>query len=486
MNVFEKAAYDDKTESVRDFDEAEKKRQAESVAKSGLKSVDEIKSNVFEKAAAELAKEKTPDMPGKMPSELNLMRRRLGMKETGVEAPEDAGKSFPRKIYDFMGQRTGLGATAGSILGTALAPETGGLSILLPMLAAGGGASLGAISEGKDPLKRAGRKPTCKAHSAAPRSSQNRQQFARKRVKTFGGRTGVSEAAEGLMKKWFAPQVAAETLYKQAAAKGVHVPLGETATVVDDILKNEVSRMPTEAQEEILKVVAPLQNFITPTMGKTKTRFLTSQPVEDSLADIRRLSAAARKAFGGKNPNSDLGNMINRIRAAMFDDLEKVGVPEARQASEHYRRQMAIETLSEQIARPIPGVKLRDAYRKNALFDKSFSKAEKEQIDRIVKKLEVVAPSGGAGISGKIATAGAGAAIGGLSGVPMAHELGGLAGYVGSEKIRELLASPAGRDFMEKVLADTYKMGTGKVVQSVGPVLSIFARGLMGQREEEQ
>jgi hypothetical protein len=125
------------------------------------------------------------------------------------------------------------------------------------------------------------------------------------------------------MKKWFAPQVAAETLYKQAAAKGVHVPLGETATVVDDILKNEINRMPTEAQEEILKVVAPLQNFITPTMGKTKTKFLTSQPVVDSLADIRRLSTAAKKAFGGKTPNTDLGNMIIRIRAAMFDDLKK-------------------------------------------------------------------------------------------------------------------------------------------------------------------
>ena len=448
----------------------------------GFKSTDDIKLNVFQKAEAQLAKERpTPERPGTkdLPSELNAMRRRLGMQESGPGGL--------RKIYDFMGQRSGIGATAGAILGTALAPETGGLSILIPALAAAGGGAFGAITEGKSPLKEGAWEGASQGiFGGAAKLAKPAWQCAKGSVmKTFGGRAGVSEAAESLMKRWFAPQVAAETLYKQAAAKGVHVPLGETATVVDDILKNEVTRMPTEAQKEILALIEPLKDFVTPTMGKTKTRFLTSQPVADSLADIRRLSTAAKKAFGGKTPNSDLGNMINRIRAAMFDDLEEVGVPEARQAAEHYRRQMAIETLSEQISRPIPGVKLRDAYRKNALFDKSFNPSEKAQIDRIVRKLDTVTPSGLSGAFGKLATSGAGAALGHLTGMPYAHEIGAFAGYVGAEQIRELLASPAGRNFMEKTLEESYRMGTGKAVKAIGPVLSIFARGLMAGGEPE-
>jgi hypothetical protein len=79
---------------------------------------------------------------GKKESELNLMRGRLGMGKTG----EGGG------LYDLIGGRTGMGATAGGVLGAALAPETGGLSLLIPALTAAGGGALGAVTEGKDPL----------------------------------------------------------------------------------------------------------------------------------------------------------------------------------------------------------------------------------------------------------------------------------------------------------------------------------------------
>ena len=440
----------------------------------------------------------------KIPEELKFVpedkipesaRRRLGPGETEEEGPKDLsaggvlGRSFGRQAYNFMGRGPGIGGTAGAVLGTALGPSTGGLSILVPALTAAAGGGFGAIAEGegKSPYKEGAKEGLLQgATGGLARVAKPAFQYAKGSVmKTFGGRAGVSEAAESLFKKWFAPQVAAETLYKRAAASGVHVPLSETATVIDDVLKNEVNRMPTKAQAELKDLLEPLQNFVTPTVGKTKQRFLISQPVTDSLADIRRLSAAAREAFGGKNPNTDLGNAINRVRAAMFDDLEKVGVPEAREASKHYRRQMAIETLSEQISRPIPGVKLRDAYRKNALFDKSFDPAEKAQIDRIVRKLDTVTPSGLSGAFGKMITTGVGAVIGAPFG-PIGHAVGSVAGYVGAEQIRELLASPAGRDFMERTLADSYRLGSGKVVQTLGPAWAIFARGLMSGTEDPQ
>ena len=188
--------------------------------------------------------------------------------------------------------------------------------------------------------------------------------------------------------------------------------------------------------------------------------------------------------------------MINRIRAAMFDDLEKVGVPEARQASEALSPANGDRNFIRADRPADSGVKLRDAYRKNALFDKSFSKAEKEQIDQDRQKsLKLSRRRAAPAVVGKDRNRAAPAPRSAdFPAYRWRMKLGGLAGYVGSEKIRELLASPAERDFMEKVLADTYKMGTGKVVQSVGPVLSIFAReahgaarrGAMKTKHEDQ
>lgn len=475
MNVFEVADYEDRTE-------AEKARQAKSAAEAGYKSVDDIKPNIFQRAAGELAREnKTPDKPKELPSELNMMRRRLGMQETGTDPDDERG--FLSKAYDFMGKRTGIGATAGGILGTALAPETGGLSILLPALMAGAGGATGAITEGKSPIKEGlFEGATQGIFGGGAKALKPLKQFAeRTAIKTFGGRAGVSEAAEGLFKRWFTPKQAASALYEKAAQTGAVVPLAETATTVNGMLKGETGRLPLEIQSELKAHLEPIQKFITPTAGKNK--YLVAQNVEDSIADVHRLSEASRKAF--KDGKTDLGRAINSVRASMLDDLDKVGVPEVREASKNWRRRMAIEELSEQIARPFPGIKLRDAYRKNPLFDKSFTAPEKEQIDRIVKKLEYVTPSAMSGAFGKAISGAAGALAGAPLG-PIASGALGWGGVVGAEYLRELLQSPVGRNFMERVLDDSYKMGTGKVVQTVGPVLAIFARGLMSSSPEVQ
>ena len=225
-NLFEKAAYEYKTESVADFDEAEKKRQAESVAKSGLKSVDEIKPNMFERAASEYAKEKgVPDKPGKMPSELNLMRRRLGM---------EGGQTSPIC--------TGLGGMAGFGIGTALAPVSGFSSFLIPALAGAGGAATGALTEGKNPLKEGLTEGALDvaipggARLAKPAFRLGREAI----VKTFGGRAGVSEAAESLLRKWLSPTVKASELYEAAEATKAIIPYGETTKAVNEAFKNRV------------------------------------------------------------------------------------------------------------------------------------------------------------------------------------------------------------------------------------------------------
>jgi hypothetical protein len=404
------------------------------------------------------------------PSQGDKMRKNLGMREVS-ETPAE-GPGLGRRAYDFMGGRTGIGGTAGALIGTALAPETGGLSLLIPALVAAGGGAMGALTEGKSPIKEGLKEGAMQGvGGVVGKGLKPAWQFAKDSlVKTFGTREGVSEAAESLLKKWLLPNTKAADLYAAGEGLNLAIPATNTTQVVDDLVKNEFKRIPLDTQKEILGVLKPIQKFYQPSGP-----FKVAQPVADMMAEVRRLRLESTRAF--KADNADLGNAINKVRSAMLDDMEQHGADVVKEASRAYRKEMAIESLAEQISKPSPGTKIRDFARKNPLFDKAFDPAEKAQIDRIVKKLAVVAPSGGSGVVGKIATTAAGGAMGGIP--------GSVLGYVAPEYIRTLLASKAGRDFMEKTLAGNYALGTGKAVSSIGPVLSIFARGLMAGEPPE-
>ena len=67
--------------------------------------------------------------------------------------PQQEKPGMLRSAYDFMGGAPGIGATGASIAAAALAPETGGLSLLVPALAAGGTAGIiDAIQGGQNPM----------------------------------------------------------------------------------------------------------------------------------------------------------------------------------------------------------------------------------------------------------------------------------------------------------------------------------------------
>jgi hypothetical protein len=394
------------------------------------------------------------------------------VKKAAPEAKEEAEPGFVRKAYNFMGGATGLGGTGGALLGTAFAPETGGLSLLIPVVAAALGGGTGAALEGKSPLKEGLKEGAMQGvFGGLGKVARPAWQFAKDSVvKTFGSRELVSEAAESLLKKWMNPAVKGADLYAAAEATRKLIPTSSTARTVDNLLREEVGRMPLPVKTELLEVLGPIQNFSTVARGRG-FQLVRTQPVADAMADVRRLSNAARQAFSGQNPNTDLGNAINKVRAALLDDLERAGVPEVKMASRAYRKEMAIEDLARQIAKPNPGIKIRDYARDNPLFKGAFSKAEQDQIDRITKKLAFVAPSGASGVLGKMATTTMGGVAGGT--------LGGIAGYVAPEYLRTLLASPAGRSFMEHTLADSYKLGPSKLANYIAPMWSTFARGLM-------
>mgnify|MGYP001392121974 CR=1 FL=1 len=70
-----------------------------------------------------------------------------------TETPKKDEQGFLSKAYDFVGRGPGLASTGAGIIGTMLAPETGGLSLLVPaLMAGGGGAAVDYLSGGKDPL----------------------------------------------------------------------------------------------------------------------------------------------------------------------------------------------------------------------------------------------------------------------------------------------------------------------------------------------
>lgn len=407
------------------------------------------------------------------PSELNAMRGRLGMERS--DKPGEPG--FAKKAYDFMGGRTGIGATAGGILGTALGPSTGGLSILIPALAAGAGGAAGAITEGKNPITQGLKEGALQGVGGfAGKAARPAWQFAKESVmKTFGSRELVSEAGENVLRRWLSPATRSADLYAIGQGMTQAIPPTETTRVVNDFIRTEIGRLPLDTQREVLRILRPIRSFYQPRTASGRQYFV-AQEVPDFMAEVRRLRLESARAY--KAGNSDLGNAINTVRGAMLDDMEAHGAGVVVEASRAYRREMAIEDLSRQISRPNPGVKIRDYARDHPLFRQAFTPAEREQIDRIVKKIAFVAPSGASGVLGKIATTSAGGVLGG--------PVGGIVGYIAPEYIRTLLASPVGRDFMERTLEGTYRMGQGRFVQSVGPVWSIFARGLMGQSGEPE
>lgn len=452
-NIFELAELGSKADT-------EKNRQAGEFARLGVEPPKEANINVFQQAEADLKKQPK-------------------------EAPTEESPGFLRKAYNFMGGRTGLGATGGSLIATAFAPETGGLSFLIPVLGAALGGAGGAATEGKNPLKEALKEGAMQGvFHGAQRAAKPVWQFAKDSlVKTLGSRELVSEAAERLLKKWMNPMISAKQLYEQAEATQAVIPLFETARTVKDLLKEETNRMPLDVQGEIKRVLGPIQNFTSVGRGKGQ-QYVMSQNVADAMADVRRLRLEASKAYDAGN--SDLGLVINKARAALLNDLEKAGVPEVKLASQAARKEMAIEDLSKLIAKPMPGVKIRDFARSNPLFKGAFNKTEEAQIDRIVKKLTFVAPTGGAGVLGKAATTGLGMATGGAVAGTLGTEIGAAIGFFGSEYIRTLLASPWGRNFIERTLADTYKMGPAKAANYLAPMWSAAARGLTRPGETEQ
>ena len=206
--------------------------------------------DIFDAASARMITDAEKSRQAAPGATLDVFDQAAAMLPRTVKEPEPKG--FIRKAYDFMGQNTGLGATGAALIGTALAPETGGLSLLIPALAAAAGGAAGAATEGKNPLTEGAKEGIMQGvFGGAGKVAQPAWQFLKNSaIKTFGGRAGVSEAAEGLFKKWFTPAEAAEAVYKKAAATGATVPLA--APGITPFMRRASSWTTTVTRKEIV------------------------------------------------------------------------------------------------------------------------------------------------------------------------------------------------------------------------------------------
>lgn len=435
-NIFELADLDAKADK-------EKGRQALEFKRLGVEPPAEANLNVFHQAAAELAKEP------KKEDEKGLLSRAFGMVRGA--APSTIGAL--------------LGAAGG-----AASPIPGG-TLIGESLGGMGGEWLGQKMGWSDPSKL-----SIALSGAAPGLGKlvaPAWQLAKEGViSTIASRPLVAQAAEGLLKKWLNPAAKAADLYEQAGKLTMQIPADKTFGALDDVLKKEINRAPTEIRERILEAVRPLRNYFqaptqsvtqaaTPVLPKGK-----SLAVPELMEEVQRLRSWASKAY--QAGDDKFANVINSIRASMLDDLEKGGAGVVKEASRAYRKEMALEDLGRMIAKNEPGTKIRDFARSNPLFKGAFDAKEMALIDKVAKKVTFVAPTGGSGVIGRAITTGAGFGAGGV--------WGAVIGAAGPEAVRKMLASPKGQRFIEKTLEGGYSLGP-----EYAAAMAAFARGLAAQ-----
>lgn len=326
-------------------------------------------------------------------------------------------------------------------------------------------------------------------------------------AKTLGGRAIMSDAAMGVLQAWLKPAVSSEELFAKADALKVMVPAEETYNTLKNMVSKEsTERAPGEVNRQILKSIKPLKKWFTPetpapivteakreitpiVMGKSGIRGMESgatsaakkiieQPptpkilkATDLMEEVQRLSESITAAYEGGNVK--LARALNEVRSAMLNDLEKSGAGVVGEASGAYRREMALKDLSTLLTKPHPSFKVTEFMKTHPLFNKTFNSVEKEQILRIAKKLEAVAPSGSSGVGGR-----------GLLGI-FGYHLGGVPGEIlgmlSGDMVRALMESPIGRNMTERMLASRSTLDHATAAK-----LAIIARGLMAQPPQPQ
>lgn len=460
--------------------------------------------------------------------------------EMFADLQKTRGKDEPKTegIIDKLGGRSGVGATAATVAASFLAPSSGGLSYLIPILAGAGGGALGKMTEKDATVKDALGSGAKEGLLNAAFTGGARVIPAAKKLteaglmKMFATRANAAEAGEGLLKRLIMPKVKAEELYESARKINKSLPVSETLSTLERIVTEEGPRAPTKIHKEILEELDPLRKyFVEPApaipssivaqkaaapppikeikMGENPgikafmekqepppfvgppappppppPRAGKSMKVADVMTEVERLRTSTSEAF--KAGKTHLGNALNDVRASMLNDLEKNGAGIVKEAATSYRKEMAFEKLASKIAKSEPLTKIAELERNDKLFKDVFTPPEKEQIDRIVKKIATVAPTGASGVLGRILTGGMGAALG----LPLASVggpvVGALGSHVATEWIRDMFASPAGRKYIEKVLDAEIKFGTSRIAGNVGAATAMVGRAVARPPKDDQ
>ncbi len=318
-------------------------------------------------------------------------------------------------------------------------------------------------------------------------------------MKIFGKRDLVNDIAEGVLKKELLPKVGSQALYNRAEqqAAGLVTPSRETARTVNNMVNKEINAMPTEVRDEVLKAIGPLKDYFQIPGRATVTQptglinqagqpimktipgvasKIADVPAKEMMDGVARLRFQASKAY--EAGNMGLYHSLDNVRSSVLNDLENSGVPAIKKAAQAYRKEMAVEELGMIARKPRPFKEWKDALDESKLFAKSFDPGEKAQIQRILKKISWVSPSGGSGHIGRAIATGAGFEAGG----PMAAA----AAFIAPEAMEKLLGTKFGRNMAEKILGESAWRGAEKYTGTQAArlaALQMFARGLTSNEQ---
>src|SRR3990167_7490255 len=255
--------------------------------------------------------------------------------------------------------------------------------------------------------------------------------------KQVAGKPVIAETVSEGFRKRLLPGISSEEIFNAVEPKlasAGNITPKVTQDTLEDIFLREGTRPRLPTKKAIVKSLDPIYKNI---IGQG-----SSLKPTDLFNTSLRLRKEATAAF--KDGNVELGRNLSEARSAILQDLANNGFPEAKQALGLYRKEVQVEKLASLLGKPEALTKFREQLRTDKLFNKTFSDIEKEEIERVMRRMGSLTPSGMGGVVGTGVTGYAGYKIGGR---------GGLVGLIAArEAAAALLASKPGRVFLSGLM----------------------------------
>jgi hypothetical protein len=296
------------------------------------------------------------------------------------------------------------------------------------------------------------------------------------------------------------PKVPASSLFKQAAAAQVTIPMNRTLHMIDDMLDDltSVSAGVQKANSQVIGYLKGLKNTLMTTPGGLSP--LALQRELEGAGNVVK-SVGARGGTGGGSIKQAFKAMVNDL-----DDAAKManpGMPGARTliaARDAFKRESVVKEIGDAITDATKNLRgqgelvqfnanaVLKAVAKNPYYEKALSATERGEVESLLKllnKIPALRPGAGAQFgSGRLATMAASATAGGGMGFAAGGPVGGGIGTaVGmaippivdfGKNVATALQMSTGRALMKELLTQSKGVATPQVAS----IIAAYARAV--------